>query len=188
MGSRWAPKAGKLSTWPLRPRRASQSLQTSPLPTCISRNPPGDHSPDGLGTGTPTLHLSILQVPPTAPSSAQPERRSAVCGFSEDGLSSQNPCVPQRASSPSAGTSWIWYSEVWSIWTQTWCDLQGGKGDITSKTEQVLSVSLPLPLLQPQPMLWVNAKRGNTLTWHYSCAQPRVLHQNRLTSLFCCYR
>lgn len=113
---------------------------------------------------------------------------SLQCILSEDALSSQNPCIPQRASSPSAGTSWIWYSEVWSIWMQTWCDLQGGKGDITSKTEQVLSVSLPLPLLQPQPTLWVNAKRGYTLTWHYSCAHLRILHQNRLTSLFCCYR
>lgn len=83
MGSRWAPKAGKLSTWPLRPRRASQSLQTSPLPTCISRNPPGDHGPDGLGTGTPTLHLSILQVPPTAPSSAQPKHLWLLRGRSE---------------------------------------------------------------------------------------------------------
>lgn len=93
--------------------------------------PLGTTVPKGWAQGPPTLHLSILQVPPTAPSSAQPKHRSAVCGFSEDALSSQKPCIPQRASSPSAGTSWIWYSEVWSIWTQTWCDLQGGKGDIT---------------------------------------------------------
>lgn len=28
-------------------------------------------------------------------------------------------CVPQRASSPSAVTRWIWYSEFWSIWRWT---------------------------------------------------------------------
>lgn len=37
--------------------------------------------------------------------------------------------LPQRASSPSAVTRWIWYSEFWSIWRRTWCDLQRGKRD-----------------------------------------------------------
>lgn len=37
--------------------------------------------------------------------------------------------IPQRASSPSAVTRGIWYSEFWSIWRWMWCDLQQGNRD-----------------------------------------------------------
>lgn len=100
--------------------------------------------------------------------------------------------VPQRASSPSAVTRWIWYSEFWSIWRRTWCDLQRGNRDRLPGKETKF-----FPYLCHQPHChyyslsqhFGSALRGNnTLTWHYFCAHPSVLHQNRLTSLSCCYR
>lgn len=97
--------------------------------------------------------------------------------------------IPQRASSPSAVTRWIWYSEFWSIWRRTWYDLQRGNRERLPSRETKFCQHLchqPHRRYYSLNQHFGSTPRGdNTLRWRYFYAHLRVLHQTRLRSLSC---
>lgn len=74
--------------------------------------------------------------------------------------------VPQRASSPSAVTRGIWYSEFWSIWRWMWCDLQQGNRDrLTGKESKFFPYFCHQPPCYSLNQYFGSAlKRSNTVT------------------------